>query len=114
MRITRVAVATKAEARTLERVVGASRVSIFPFDELSLPQITALAGRAEIFVGNDSGIAHIAAAVGTPTVVVFGSSNREHWRPWTDAPNEVVFREFDCQPCAGYTCEVFGEPRCIL
>jgi ADP-heptose:LPS heptosyltransferase len=113
MRITRVAVATKAEVKTLERVVETSRVSIFPFDDLSLPQITALAARADIFIGNDSGIAHIAAAVGTPTVVVFGSSNRDHWRPWTDAPNEIVFEKFDCQPCPGYRCEVYGEPKCI-
>lgn len=113
MRITRVAVATPAEAETLAKVVGSSRVSIFPFDNLSLPQITALAARAEIFVGNDSGIAHIAAAVGTPTVVIFGSSNRDHWRPWTDAPNEIVFEKFDCQPCPGYRCEVYGHPKCI-
>ncbi|MDI1241464.1 MAG: glycosyltransferase family 9 protein, partial [bacterium] len=79
----------------------------------SLPQITALASKAKIFMGNDSGIAHIAAAVGTPTVVIFGSSNRDHWRPWTDAPNEIVYEKFDCQPCAGYRCEVYGEPRCI-
>ncbi len=113
MRITRVAVATKAEAKTLEKVGETCRVSIFPFDDLSLPQIAALAARAEVFVGNDSGIAHIAAAVGTPTVVIFGSSNRDHWRPWTDAPNEIVFEKFECQPCPGYRCEVFGEPRCI-
>lgn len=113
MRITRVAVATKAEARTLEKMVENSRVSIFSLDDLSLPQITALAARAELFIGNDSGIAHIAAAVGTPTVVIFGSSNRDHWRPWTDAPNEIVFEKFDCQPCPGYRCEVYGHPKCI-
>ena len=64
--------------------------------------------------GNDSGIAHIAAAVATPSVVIFGSSNRDHWRPWTDAPNEIVFEPFSCQPCPGYECKEFGEPRCIL
>ena len=111
--IKRVAVATKAERATLNNVVEASRVQIAAFDDLSLPQITALASKAVIFVGNDSGIAHMAAAVGTPTVVVFGSSNRDHWRPWTDAPNEIVFEKFDCQPCAGYRCEIYGEPRCI-
>jgi ADP-heptose:LPS heptosyltransferase len=68
---------------------------------------------AELVVGTDSGIAHIAAAVGRPSVVIFGSSNREHWRPWTDAPNEIVFVEFDCQPCPGYECKEFGEARCI-
>ncbi len=84
------------------------------FSDLSLPEVTALARRADIFIGNDSGIAHIAAAVQTPTVVIFGSSNREHWRPWTDAPHEIVYEEFPCQPCAGYVCKEFGKPKCIL
>jgi heptosyltransferase-3 len=111
--ITRVAVASRSEAETLAEVVENSRVPIHSFDDLTLPQITALASKAELFIGNDSGIAHIAAAVGTPTVVIFGSSNRDHWRPWTDAPKEIVYERFDCQPCAGYRCEVYGEPRCI-
>src|SRR5439155_13925987 len=75
---------------------------------------TALASMARLFVGNDSGIAHIAAAVDTPCVVIFGSSNRDNWHPWTSDPYETVFKEFVCQPCAGYRCEEFGEPRCIL
>ncbi|MEO5858691.1 MAG: glycosyltransferase family 9 protein [Pyrinomonadaceae bacterium] len=111
--IKRVAVATKAEIQTLNKVVNASRVPIIAFDDLTLPQITALAYKAVLFIGSDSGIAHIAAAVGTPTVVIFGSSNRDHWRPWTDASNEIVFEKFDCQPCPGYRCEMYGEPRCI-
>lgn len=109
-----VAVASKSERAVLEELVARSRVPVTTFDDLSLPEITALASRAKLFVGNDSGIAHIAAAVGTPTLVIFGSSNRDHWRPWGDAPSEIVFEEFDCQPCPGYRCEVFGEPRCIL
>lgn len=111
--IKRVAVASGAESRVLKELAELSRVPVVTFDALTLPQITALASRACVFVGNDSGIAHIAAAVGTPTVVIFGSSNRDHWRPWTEAPNEIVFEKFDCQPCAGYRCEVYGEPRCI-
>ncbi|HEX6280556.1 MAG TPA: glycosyltransferase family 9 protein [Pyrinomonadaceae bacterium] len=111
--IKRVAVAAGKETDVLDELTGSSRVPITTFDDLSLPEITALASRAAIFVGNDSGIAHVAAAVGTPSVVIFGSSNRDHWRPWTDAPNEIVFEEFDCQPCPGYRCEVFGEPKCI-
>ncbi len=88
--------------------------TIFPsFTDLTLPEITALASRAKIFVGNDSGIAHIAAAVKTPSVVIFGSSNRDNWRPWTDAPNEIVYEEMPCQPCAGYFCKEFVEPECI-
>lgn len=90
-----------------------SRAHVVSFDDLSLPEVTALAARASLFVGNDSGIAHIAAAVSVPSVVVFGSSNVAHWRPWTDAPAEVVREEMACAPCAGYTCAEFGEAQCI-
>lgn len=109
-----VAVGTKKERKLLDQLHQLSQVPIQTFDNLTLPQITNLASRAKIFVGNDSGIAHIASAVQTPSVVIFGSSNRAHWSPWTDAPHEVVYEKFDCQPCAGYVCEVFGEPKCIL
>lgn len=112
-----VAVAAKGEREVLDKLKAVSRVPILAFDDLTLPEITALASISQVFIGNDSGIAHIAAAVGTPTVVIFGSSNRDHWRPWTpknDVPNEIVFEEFHCQPCAGYECKEFGEPRCIL
>lgn len=109
-----VAVAARNEGEILNKLKAVSRVPIVAFDDLTLPEITALASMSRVFVGNDSGIAHIAAAVGTPTVVIFGSSNRDHWSPWTDAPNEIVFEEFHCQPCAGYECKEFGEPRCIL
>ena len=108
------AVAARDESAVLERLVAAARVPIDVYDDLTLPEITALASRATLFVGNDSGIAHIAAAVGTPSVVIFGSSNRDHWRPWTDAPNEIVFSPFACQPCPGYECREFGTPNCIL
>ncbi|HQU81575.1 MAG TPA: glycosyltransferase family 9 protein [Pyrinomonadaceae bacterium] len=108
------AVATKKERETLEKLQKLSKVPIAVFDDLTLPEITALASKAEIFVGNDSGIAHISAAVKTPSVIIFGSSNRDHWRPWTDAPNEIVYEKFDCQPCAGYFCKQFSEPKCIL
>lgn len=112
--IARVAVAAKNERHVLDELKKSSRVPIHTFDDLTLPEITALASRASVFVGNDSGIVHIAAAVGTPSVVIFGSSNRNHWRPWTDAPHEIVFNPLDCQPCPGYRCETYGEPRCIL
>jgi predicted lipopolysaccharide heptosyltransferase III len=86
-----VAVAAPGEREVLENLKQQARVPIITFEDLSLPAITALASRAELFVGNDSGIAHIAAAVETPTVVIFGSSNIHHWRPWTNAPNEIVY-----------------------
>ncbi len=109
-----VAIASKNESKVLEDLKRESKVPITTFDDLTLPEITAVALKAKLFVGNDSGIAHIAAAVQTPSVVIFGSSNRNHWRPWTNAPNEIVFEEFACQPCPGYECKEFGEPRCIL
>ena len=108
------AIASKNENAVLHELITRASVPISVFDDFSLPEITALSSKATVFVGNDSGIAHIAAAVGTPSVVIFGSSNRVHWRPWTDAPNEIVFTPFDCQPCPGYECKVYGTPRCIL
>lgn len=112
--IKRVAIATKKERPVLERLTAESRVPITTFDDLSLPEIVALASKATLFIGNDSGIAHISAALNTPSVLVFGSSNRNHWGPWTQAPAEMVFEKLDCQPCPGYSCEVYGEPKCIL
>jgi len=108
-----VAIASKAESGVLDEMKRIANVPIATFDSLTLPEITALASKARVFIGNDSGIAHMAAAIGTPTVVIFGSSNRTHWRPWTDAPNEIVYNPFDCQPCPGYKCEAFGDSRCI-
>ena len=108
-----VAVATEKEREVLENLKNLSQVPITTFDNLTLPEIKSLAARAKIFVGNDSGIAHIAAAVQTPSVVIFGSSNINHWRPWTNAPNEIVYEKMPCQPCAGYFCKEFGEPECI-
>lgn len=109
-----VAVAARQEREILENLRQLSAAPVTIFDDLTLPEVAALAASAEIFVGNDSGIAHIAAAVGTPGVVIFGSSNINHWRPWTDAPHEVVYEKFPCQPCAGYFCKEFDRPRCIL
>jgi lipopolysaccharide heptosyltransferase II len=109
-----VAVGTKKEREVLDKLRSMSSVPIQTFDNLSLPQITKLASQAKFFIGNDSGIAHIAAAVETPSIVIFGSSNIHHWSPWTNAPHEIVYEKFDCQPCAGYVCEKFDEPKCIL
>lgn len=88
-----IAVAAPKEREILENLKQHSRVPIITFDDLTLPEITALSSKAKIFVGNDSGIAHIAAAVETSSVVIFGSSNINHWRPWTNAPNEIVSAE---------------------
>ena len=83
------------------------------FDDLTLPEITALASKAKIFIGNDSGIAHIAAAVNTPSVVIFGHSNINHWRPWTNAPHEVVYSEKPCSHNLGEIRKGSENPKCI-
>ena len=108
-----VAIAAPQEKPLLEKLRSEASVKIALFD-LTLPEVMALAAHSQLFVGNDSGIAHIAAAVGTPAVVIFGSSNIAHWRPWNSAAAEVVFEEMPCQPCAGYSCEKFDQPECIL
>ncbi len=109
-----IAIATKTEREVLAKLTELSAAPITTFDDLTLPEIVALASGSTIFVGNDSGIAHIAAAVQTPSVVIFGSSDRDHWHPWTDTPCAVVYEKFPCQPCAGYFCREFDAPACIL
>ena len=110
----RVALVAPPESAVLENLLKELSTPILSFNDLSLPEVTALAARSQLFVGNDSGIAHIAAAVGTPSVVIFGSSNIAHWHPWNRAAAEVVFEEMPCQPCHGYFCEKFAQPECIL
>ena len=112
--LTAIAVGAPNQGEMLRGLQSAARVPVHTFTQMTIPELTALAADARIFVGNDSGVAHIAAAVKTPGVVVFGSSNRDHWGPWTDAPYEMVFEQFACQPCAGRKCLEFGEPKCIL
>jgi len=109
-----VVIVAPKERQVLDSVVQQSSASLIGFDNLSLPEVTALAARAQLFVGNDSGIAHMAAAVSTPCVVIFGSSNVAHWRPWTTNQHEVVREEMKCQPCHGYFCAEFEKPQCIL
>jgi len=109
-----VVIASAKEKHVLDTVVAHSATRVVAFDDLPLPEVSALAARARLFIGNDSGIAHIAAAVNTPCVVIFGSSNVAHWRPWTTNRNEVVREELSCQPCHGYFCAEFEKPQCIL
>ena len=108
-----VVITAPTEGQVATRLEQSSSARIISFNNLSLPEVTALASRGRLFVGNDSGIAHIAAAVALPAVVIFGSSNIAHWSPWATAAAEVVFEELDCQPCHGYYCEKFAQPECI-
>ena len=112
--LTPVAIVSQKESAAIDLLTKESATRVFGLNDLSLPEVTALASRARLFVGNDSGIAHIAAAAGAPCVVIFGSSNVSHWRPWSMKPNEVVREELACQPCHGYFCAEFEKPECIL
>src|SRR5580765_1505173 len=49
-----IAVASKNESKVLEDLKRESKVPVTAFDDLSLPEITALASKAKLFVGNDS------------------------------------------------------------
>ena len=109
-----VAVATKAERTVLDDFKKLAPVPVQIFDDLTLPEITALAAKAKLFVGNDSGIAHMAAAVKVPSVVIFGSSNINHWRPWTDSPNEIVYSEKSCSHWTGGIHKGLENPKCIF
>jgi len=112
--LTSIAIVSSPESGVAESLASQSSAPVIGLNDLSLPEVTALASRARVFIGNDSGIAHIAAAAGAPCVVIFGSSNVAHWRPWTTNSNEVVREEIACQPCHGYFCAEFEKPECIL
>ncbi len=101
------------ESAKLRRVAEHCRTAPAMLDKISIPELLWVIKRAKLFVGNDSGPTHLAAALGVPTVVVFGSSDSEVWYPWK-ARHEVVQNYFACNPCPGYQCLVYGEPKCIL
>lgn len=109
-----IAVGSTQEQSELESLKTLCNVPFWVSGDINLPETTALLAKASLFVGNDSGIAHMAAAMKVPSVVIFGSMNRNHWYPWTDAPNEMVFEALPCQPCPGYECKVYGDPKCII
>jgi lipopolysaccharide heptosyltransferase II len=81
--------------------------------DVSIGELLWVLRHAKLFVGNDSGPTHLAAALGLPTVVLFGSSDAQVWYPWK-APFQRVQNFFACNPCPGYRCHVYHEPKCIL
>jgi ADP-heptose:LPS heptosyltransferase len=107
-------VSSRSTAR-IGRVEGFVRAStVVTFDDLSLPEITALASKATVFVGMIPASPIIAAAVNTPTVVIFGSSNRNHCGRGQMLRTRSFLRNFTVSLVAGRECKEFGEPRCIL
>ncbi len=109
-----VAVAAPNEENIIKELSEKTKTIFHGFTHLTLPEIKALASRAKIFIGNDSGVAHIAAAVNTPTVVIFGASNFNHWRPWTNAPNEIVYAPEKCNHALAEIAKGSENPKCIL
>lgn len=81
--------------------------------DLQLMDLFALIEGCRLFIGNDSGPTHAAAALKKPITVIWGSSNFQVWHPW-EALHEAVRLDLPCIPCPGYSCKVFGNPKCIL
>lgn len=82
------------------------------WSDLPLNRLFALIEGCRLFVGNDSGPMHAAAALGRPVVAIWGLSNYRAWRPW-GTEYELVRSDLDCIPCPGYTCHLYGVPKCI-
>jgi ADP-heptose:LPS heptosyltransferase len=97
----------------LRRVAALCPEDVLVCSGVSVAELLWVLRGARLFVGNDSGPTHLAAALGVPTVVLFGSSDAEVWFPW-NAPFQRVQNSFDCNPCPGYRCLVYDEPKCIL
>jgi predicted lipopolysaccharide heptosyltransferase III len=101
------------EESKLRRVAQHCREKVVVCAGVSVGELLWVLRGAHLFVGNDSGPTHLAAALGVPTVVLFGSSDAEVWYPWK-TPFQRVQNAFDCNPCPGYRCLVYDEPKCIL
>jgi predicted lipopolysaccharide heptosyltransferase III len=105
--------AGQSESAVLQEVSAHASVAHQYWSDLSLEELFALIHDCRLFVGNDSGPTHAAAALARPVVVVWGSSNPRAWHPWgTDY--ELIRSDLSCIPCPGYTCAVYGQPKCIL
>ena len=101
------------EAGVLDRIRANARREHRYWADLALGDLFALIEACRLFVGNDSGPMHAAAALARPLVAIWGSSDHTAWHPWGSA-YESVRSDLPCMPCPGYTCAVYGRPRCIL
>ena len=101
------------ELEKLKRVADSCQDPPAILDELSISELIWVIKWAKLFIGNDSGPTHLAAALNVPIIVLFGSSDSQVWYPWK-AQHQVVQNPFECNPCPGYRCLVYEEPKCIL
>ena len=101
------------EIQKLKQVADSCQAPPAILDEISISELMWVIKSAKLFIGNDSGPTHLAAALNVPVIVLFGSSDSQVWYPWKVA-HHVVQNPFDCNPCPGYRCLVYEEPKCIL
>jgi ADP-heptose:LPS heptosyltransferase len=101
------------EVQVLRDIQGHARTKHCYWSDLALNELFALIEGCRLFLGNDSGPTHAASALHRPVVVVWGSSNAAAWHPW-NTDHELIRSDLPCMPCPGYSCAVFGAPRCIL
>lgn len=106
-------VGTLSEESKIRRVTRLCRTQPATIFGLTISELMWVLSRAKLFIGNDSGPTHLAAALGVPTLALFGSSDSRVWHPW-QVTYEIVQNPFECNPCPGYRCLVYDEPRCIL
>ncbi len=104
--------AASHETATLRNIQKEAEENHVFWSDLPLIDLFALIEGCRVFIGNDSGPTHAAAALRKPIVVIWGSSDFQAWRPW-NTRYEAVRSDLPCIPCPGYTCKVFGEPKCI-
>jgi len=97
----------------LKQVFGHCRLEPVMLCHISIAELMGVIKGANLFIGNDSGPTHLAAALGIPTVVLYGSSDSQVWYPWKTHFQRVQ-NPYACNPCPGYRCIVYGEPKCIL
>ncbi len=101
------------EESKLQEVAAHCRRKPAILQNVSVSELMWVLARARLFIGNDSGPTHLAAALKIPIVVLFGSSDSQVWHPWK-ALHEIVQNPFECNPCPGYRCLVYDQPKCIL
>jgi len=112
-RLQSVVIGGPGEAPQVEAVAKRCETRAIVLSGISVAELMGVIQGATIFIGNDSGPTHIASALRVPVVVIFGSSDSKVWFPW-QASSRVVQNDFACNPCPGYRCLVYHEPRCIL
>ncbi len=101
------------ENEKLRQVASRCESPVVMIQSMQIRELAWVIQGAKLFIGNDSGPTHLAAALGVPTVVLFGSSDSQVWRPW-QARFQLVQNPFECNPCPGYRCLQYDEPKCIL